>query len=369
MRMKSKKMMKNQSAVGWEDLHEDILLTVLRRLDHKSLLRTAYSVCRSWQSPCWEILFWREGGIIDLVILKNIFSFTPSLQSPMCTSRRATLSHQNSCIPHKNYEGHMMMKLLKKIFEGLREKLGSATRLIFPAHLNLSEDHLLYTAKRLPKLRQICLPCATHMITGVGFSRAIQHWSELRELSIGPIYISEYAHITQELGINCMNLEKLCIYTMDMKHGRTGWNTFALDEYTSSVIANSLGKLKTLVLDRCVLYKLGLKNIMTKCKGLQISLSACKIVSGDHINTLMRPGFVTALIKEEITSQGNTSIWSASAKNERYEFNSFMSMLDKMYQSFEIRANVSELSSQGMAITQRDEEALENMRTDAYCGP
>ncbi|KAF9595211.1 hypothetical protein IFM89_037797 [Coptis chinensis] len=132
MRKKAKKSLKKERKVGWEDLPEDIMLMIFSKVERKCLFQTTYSVCRSWRSMSSLKLFCRRKGCLSLARLKDI----------------------------GNDEGYQLMKLLKMLIEGLDDKFEHITRLDFPEHLYLSDDHLYYVAQRVRqgRLKTLCFP-------------------------------------------------------------------------------------------------------------------------------------------------------------------------------------------------------------------
>ncbi|KAF9592375.1 hypothetical protein IFM89_014545 [Coptis chinensis] len=115
-----RKSLKKERKVGWEDLPEDIMLMIFSKLERKCLFQTTYSVCRSWRSMSSLKLFCRRKDCLSLARLKDI----------------------------GNDEGYQLMKLLKMLIDGLDDKFEHITRLDFPEHLYLSDDHLYYVAQR-----------------------------------------------------------------------------------------------------------------------------------------------------------------------------------------------------------------------------
>ncbi|KAF8410673.1 hypothetical protein HHK36_003205 [Tetracentron sinense] len=182
----------------WENLPKDLLLKIFDGLSDKDLFWTVSSVCRSWQSVCWDILFWKE-EILDLRKLRNFLNVKASeLYDPLATR---------------------LLKLLKSIMDsgdchggdGLQDRRTCVTSIVFPPHICLSDRHLVYVAERSPKLKRFELPGMIR-ITGKGFSRAICNWIEMEQISMGPFYFVHYDRIIQEMGRNCRKLDTLCIY-------------------------------------------------------------------------------------------------------------------------------------------------------------
>ncbi|KAF5189084.1 hypothetical protein FRX31_021329 [Thalictrum thalictroides] len=303
MSKKTKKSIGKYSLDGWKDLYEDILAMVFNRLDPKSLFETAYSVCQSWRSVCRLILFSRGDGVLDLERFRNIGID----------------------------DGDQLMKLLKLILDGLQPQYVVAG-IFFPERLHLSDKHLYYVAQRLPNLQILSLPYTTNMITGVGFSSAIQYWKELRYLYIGTFKFPDYACVIQEIGINCKNLEVLKIYSTEMKLDVKDGNMFVLDERTSLELAANLRQVKTLWFQGCLLYKLGLENILNKCSSLEtIFIHSCRQATKipKYHRTLKCN---TSYDIEKCTKNDNTIEWHTYA-TEQEVYNSSWPMLMDLWDS------------------------------------
>ncbi|PIA48447.1 hypothetical protein AQUCO_01400796v1 [Aquilegia coerulea] len=298
---KTKKSIGKYSVDGWKDLYEDILTMIFNRLDPKCLFETAYSVCQSWRSVCRPMLFWKGNGILDLARLTNIGID----------------------------EGDKLMKLLKLILDGLQPQC-VVTEFFFPKRLHLSDNHLYYAAQRLANLQILSLPHPTNMITGVGFSRAIQHWKELRYLVIGTFKFPDYAHVIQEIGVNCKNLEFLKIHSMEMKLDVKDGNVFVLDERTSLELATHLCQVKIFWFHGSLLYIQGLETILNKCSSLEgIIISSCR-----HATRI--PNFHRTLknntwynIKKRTRNDNTIEYCTHSTEQEVY--NSSLSMLHDLW--------------------------------------
>ncbi|KAF5188992.1 hypothetical protein FRX31_021422 [Thalictrum thalictroides] len=101
-------------------------------------------------------------------------------------------------------------------------------------------------------------------------------------------------------------------------------------------MANNLGKLQTLVLDCCFVFKLGLQNILSRCEDVEVILSSCFIVtSKGHRKIATRGGKHFSFSIKKITKGVNTTMYCLMNGEAKREFTSLKLMLDYLWMSEE----------------------------------
>ncbi|KAL5719693.1 hypothetical protein ACHQM5_012439 [Ranunculus cassubicifolius] len=290
---------RHSETTGWEDLPEDILCMIFDRLLPLYLFKSVYSVCRRWRSVSRLRIFWYPNSrFLNLAILKKV---------------------------GVDETAHFM-KLVTSLIDEVDRKSESITGIAFPYYFHLSDNHLFDISQRFPKLQRLNIP--TDLITRKGFSQAIEFLKNLRQISIGQLHLSDYIYFIEEIGVNCKNLEIFGLSCGSYKTVKTiieakDSNAFVLDECTSRKIANSLSNVEHLVFTGCVIYKAGLKNIMSNCHCLKdVNMLGCKHMMSRTSNE----EYLNYKLRKRILKD-NSIGWSATTVDKGMKIYSAFSML------------------------------------------
>ncbi|CAL5344540.1 unnamed protein product [Camellia sinensis] len=197
----------------WESLDKKLMLDIFNRLEPAFLLTTVAWVCRSWGRACYD-RFFAEKGEQDTLNLRALHSmsfwnirinFTKLLRGVM------DVYACDNDDDDDDYEDG-----------GVRVRVTPITKIMFPSEfVTVTDDHLVYAAKRSPKLRVLSVACGLY-IERTGFSRAMQCWSRIEEMTISFSDSDSDNHdigsIIEVIGINCKKLEVLCLFGLFIVH-------------------------------------------------------------------------------------------------------------------------------------------------------
>ncbi|WCJ36629.1 F-box/LRR-repeat protein At3g48880 [Euphorbia peplus] len=170
----------------WEDLDTDLLVKIFQSFDIFELTSAIPHVCSSWRMACCDPLLWKT---LDLSMVKSNFIKIP-LEPYVYVDARSDTT---------------LTRLLKI---ALNLSKGNITCLIFHFNLYVSDEQLIYTAERTPKLKRLMLP-AWNRIKKTGICKAIRMWRDLESLTMPSIANPPY--LIEEIANNCRNFRELKI--------------------------------------------------------------------------------------------------------------------------------------------------------------
>ncbi|CAL5408392.1 unnamed protein product [Camellia sinensis] len=193
----------------WESLDKKLMLDIFNRLEPAFLLTTVAWVCRSWGRACYDRFFAEKGeqNTLNLRALHSMsfwnvrINFTKLLRGVMDVY--ACDNDDDDDDDDDDYEDG-----------GVRVRVTPITKIMFPSEfVTVTDDHLVYAAKRSPKLRVLSVACGLY-IERTGFSRAMQCWSRIEEMTISFSHSDNHdiGSIIEVIGINCKKLEVLCLF-------------------------------------------------------------------------------------------------------------------------------------------------------------
>ncbi|CAK9161346.1 unnamed protein product [Ilex paraguariensis] len=256
----------------WKDLDCNILKIIFDQLHVYDLFASVSSVCLSWKSTCWDLLFW-SNSMLELssaaVYLHN-FNFM-DIKSMEATVLLLTESFGNySQLVEDDLKDVQLMKFLKSLMEGkdaygnsLENWRQSIQTILIPSDLEITDQHLLYISERPPGLKSLFLEGASK-ITAKGFAEAIRSWKYLDVIHLGEFDDQHYTQIIEEIGINCKGLEELHI------------SKVTLSEDIAHVLAKSLQNVKKLRFEAAWLFLSALKTVQERCLQLEeMHISKC----------------------------------------------------------------------------------------------
>ncbi|XP_021683724.2 F-box/LRR-repeat protein At3g48880 isoform X1 [Hevea brasiliensis] len=264
----------------WEEFDINILREIFSILPNCDLFCNVSSVCQSWMLVCWDILFWRH----------NMLDLTPVLEA----SANFNFRFQKS-----------MSKLLSTVMEGhdangfsLERWRLSVKTVVIPKGLDITDEHLLYIAKRTPNLEDLVLE-GTYKITEKGFADAICNWKKVQHIVL-PLQTQEscFAQIIQAISENCSELETLYVI-----------NPLEMMRFITADIAETLCRMKTLVtlvFEGACLYREAINMIFDECLKLEtLHIRDCCLMA----DGLELAGFMTANIRLGEMEIGSGRLW------------------------------------------------------------
>ncbi|CAL5408386.1 unnamed protein product [Camellia sinensis] len=287
----------------WESLDKKLMLDIFNRLEPAFLLTTVAWVCRSWGRACYDRFFAEKGeqNTLNLRALHSMsfwnirINFTKLLRGVM-----DVYACDND--DDDDYEDG-----------GVRVRVTPITKTMFPSEfVTVTDDHLVYAAKRSPKLRVLSIACGLY-IERTGFSRAMQCWSRIEEMTISFSDCDSDNHdvgsIIEVIGINCKKLEVLCLFGL------------FIGQQLCPEIAKNLKGLKLLRLEECHIEKIGLKYILLKCKKLQkVEIWDCITLNCYELNL-----FVTCKINK--VEVDGVIKWSLVSEEGLYDLKGLLNFL------------------------------------------
>ncbi|XP_043699209.1 F-box/LRR-repeat protein At3g48880-like [Telopea speciosissima] len=231
-------MDEDSSERRWEDMELDILVRIFKTFNIIELTSGISRVCSTWRLACSEPMLWKT---LDLGLLKSNYIKIPAAPYVWVSDS----------------SDKRLMRLLK-VALGLSR--GTITCLIFHYDLYLKDEHLIYTAERCPRLKQLVLP-AWNQITKGGICKAIRIWQDLESMTMPSIVHPPY--IMEEIGKSCKNFTELKLMG-------------PCDVLFASTLATWLPKLKVLSLRCTVLTKEALILILDSMMHLEVlNISHC----------------------------------------------------------------------------------------------
>ncbi|XVF70660.1 hypothetical protein PTKIN_Ptkin11bG0180100 [Pterospermum kingtungense] len=248
----------SEAKTGWGDLYYDLLQQILGLLPVSDLMGTISLVCCHWKSAAWAVLFWKDCETLDL--------------SPL-----ETLGAISSCeFPYVDKNKSRAINFL--VSRETVERQGRCIRnIIFGPNMSLTKRHLALLAERSPKLKKLILP-ESYYLTSKDVSRIIQKWSELEDLSVGPLEHKGSNYFIRTLGNSCKNLTRLHILgSSPMKLRILLSLFFTLDENKAWIIAENLPKISVFSIDDTKLDEFGVLVLLSKCKNLvELNFKDCR---------------------------------------------------------------------------------------------
>ncbi|PON84597.1 F-box domain containing protein [Trema orientale] len=187
---------KNSTITTWNDMPCDILVKIFVALDILDLVTGVSRVCSAWRAACFEPILWRK---IDLSAVK-----TDLVEIPM----RADDSFEDE-------PSNIVMLILKSIVKFSR---GNVSSLIFPFHISLWNEDIVWTAERFRNLKRLVLP-ARNRLDIEALEDAIMDWKDLESLSIPCVYAP--CVMMKAIGASCKNFTELkimCPFDIDFAH-------------------------------------------------------------------------------------------------------------------------------------------------------
>ncbi|XVF70656.1 hypothetical protein PTKIN_Ptkin11bG0179700 [Pterospermum kingtungense] len=211
-----KEIIVSEAKTGWGDLDYNLLQQILGLLPVSDLMGLVSFVCLHWKLAAAAVLFWKNYETLDLSPLEIL---------------RAVSSYE------------------------------------FP-----------YVDKnRSPKLKKLTLP-ESYYLNSKDILRLIQKWSELEDLSVGPLEHKGSSGFIRTLGSSCKNLTRLHILgSSPMKLRILLSLFFTLDENKAWIIAENLPKLSVFSIDDAKLDEFGVLVLLSKCKNLvELNFKDCR---------------------------------------------------------------------------------------------
>ncbi|XVF70659.1 hypothetical protein PTKIN_Ptkin11bG0180000 [Pterospermum kingtungense] len=252
-----KEIIISEAKSGWGDLDNDLLQQIFVLLPFSDLITSVSLVCRYWKLAAGTV-FWKDCETLDLSSLE-ILGLASSYEFPYVDKNkfealkfllnRETMEHHGRCVRN----------------------------IIFGPTMSLNKKHLDFIAERTPKLKKLMLP-ESHDLTSKAILRFIQKWSELEDLSVGPLEHKASDGFIRTLGSSCKNLTRLHILgSSPMKLRILLSLFFTLDENKASIIAENLPKLSVFSIDDTKLHKSGVLVLLSKSKNLvELNLKECR---------------------------------------------------------------------------------------------
>ncbi|KAL4324129.1 hypothetical protein GQ457_11G012710 [Hibiscus cannabinus] len=240
-------MKRKEVESSWGQLDYDILRQILVLLPVEDLLRSVSLVCCYWRSVVGAVLFWKDYETLDFTPLNPLFEqhsdqrLFQALESVMNWN---TIQHHQRCI----------------------------NNIVFAPLMHLKHTHLALVAQRSQKLKTLMFP-DSYDINVKELTSIIQKWSELEELSIGPLDHSYTDRLFRKMGTVCKNLTKLHIFGSFSKATKP---SFLLDENNAWIIAANLVQLRVFNIDETKLCKSGVWTVLSESNNLtELNLKLC----------------------------------------------------------------------------------------------
>ncbi|KAK3199230.1 hypothetical protein Dsin_022645 [Dipteronia sinensis] len=160
-RINIKQKQNSSSSLGlrrWEDLSFDLLKQLFKSVEISHLSQNVSSVCHSWRSGCWHVLFWANNEL-DLSVTK------PVLDAVKSTAAKPLNAIVVPCSGNKYVQAMVeikLMELLKSISEdndefgiSLAAWRSSIRTVLNPKSIQISDKHFVYIAKRTSGLEKL----------------------------------------------------------------------------------------------------------------------------------------------------------------------------------------------------------------------
>ncbi|KAL6971020.1 hypothetical protein U1Q18_030701 [Sarracenia purpurea var. burkii] len=223
----------------WEDLNQDCLMNIFRRLGMKSLLLDVLFVCKSWHKATHDPGCWHRLDFSEILTTYSYF--------------------KDAIFPSRfmnEYEVKGKFNITGLIKCVVKRSDRSATFLILPDFC--TREILLYVADECPHLKTLELPYpvyASEIPKLVSKLNLVSKWKNLEFLTIGICF--QFREILTQINIHCKNFVGLTIK-----------RNYIVGKDAVLAIITLLPNIKHLSLWYCFMEKKNLVMILQGCKEL-----------------------------------------------------------------------------------------------------
>lgn len=263
----------------------NILLIIFSKVSSCDLFWNVSCVCKSWQSACWDFLFWSTKSL-DLITATRLRDLPLPAAYLGVLYEGGNSNFLGKLDEEYNKMSAKLMRLLCSILgdgdndpypsSSLEHWRLSINAVFIPIDLHISDEHLLYIAERInPSLEWLYLVGASK-ITYSCVAAVLSHWKDLKYLNVGPLKSEYLTDIIKTIEIKCCNLKMLYIHSKD----------FCLNLENAVLLGNWLPRLWVLGFEGATLYKMGRGLLIDPTIALErIVVSQCYLVDelrGEH---------------------------------------------------------------------------------------